>query len=769
MKRCLAHLLALLCGLCSTVAYGQAQLNLDFEPDVNRPNPLLFWEWSTNALVHVVLDTSTAARQGRGSVRFELAANEPAASMAFMGYVPADSVRGNLTVRAWLRTAGFRGTAGLYAYVYGGTPGEALVRVDSVRQRPATSEWQLLEMQLPVPVAATTVMLGFRAVGTGRVWLDAVELRVANRRYRDRPLPGTEPYLLPAAPPNWNFERPLAASLPVPIFTPDSGSAARGRRSLRLTLPAGSPGAQLYLGALPIAAAIRGKALTISGFIQQFASSPAPALAYSFVEETITPAGVRGLSPHRSLPVSAQVPLALLPGPGWQPFHLTIALPPLLNPDFRLTLSLGIRLSGAASVGLDDFTFAVAGHPYAAPPATTAAAPTAAEVAWLRQHLLPVPLATPLADLTSLAALRPVLGTAHVVGLGQVTTGSVDLAQLKFRLFRLLAEQHGFTYLVVDADMAASQALDTYVQGGAGEVASLLAQVGSPWNTPPFLALLQWLRTYNQRPGVARLHFAGLRPQQPMAALAALRQDPAWQEPAARDLLRQTEQAVTALAQAIQAGATAQELLSPATKACSRVQELSSYLDVHPKVSGRPTSPATRAWTQQLVRLLAQYTTAYTLAGQQRRFYQTGAVAENVYWLSQQHPAAKLVVWGHNDFVALSDEYDRPVGQWLRTLFGPTYFALGITFHQGTYQAGTSGLTTAQASYPGTIEAWLHAVGLPAAFLPLRPLQLHDETAWLFQKQLFRDIRQPAPAQEFHLHQPREEFDGLLFIDKISE
>jgi hypothetical protein len=56
---------------------------------------------------------------------------------------------------------------------------------------------------------------------------------------------------------NWNFERPLAASLPAPVFAPDSGNAARGRRSLRLTLPAGSPGAQLYLGALPIAAASR--------------------------------------------------------------------------------------------------------------------------------------------------------------------------------------------------------------------------------------------------------------------------------------------------------------------------------------------------------------------------------------------------------------------------------------------------------------------------------------------------------------------------------
>jgi erythromycin esterase len=166
---------------------------------------------------------------------------------------------------------------------------------------------------------------------------------------------------------------------------------------------------------------------------------------------------------------------------------------------------------------------------------------------------------------------------------------------------------------------------------------------------------------------------------------------------------------------------------------------------------------------------LVQYATAYTLPGQQRSFYQTAALAENVHWLSQQQPAAKLVVWGHNDLVALTDDYDRTLGQWLRATFGPAYFAVGCTFHQGTYQAGGEGLAASQASYPGTVEAWLHATGLPAALLPLRAMQLRDDNAWLFQSQLLRDIRQPAPAQDFHLHQPRLEFDALLFVDTIKE
>jgi erythromycin esterase-like protein len=769
-RYCAFSVLALLWGMAPPDAQGQARLNLDFEPDVNRSAPLLFWTWSKNPAAHVALDTTAAAHQGRGSVRFDLDAEEPAPSVAFLTYaLPTDSLRGTLTVRAWLRTAGFHGTAGLYTYVYGAVPAEALAQVDSVRRRPADGGWQLLELQLPVGAAATRMLLGFRAQGTGQVWLDAVELRAGQRPYRDRPLPGTEPYLLPAEPPNWDFERPLSASLHAPVYTPDSASPARGRRSLRLTLPAGSPGTRLYVGALPVAATSRGQTLTVSGRVRQLAPGPAPALTYALLSEPRNPAGTRTHSPIRERPVFHEVPLAPAPGPAWQPFRVDVPLPPEHNPDFRLTLSLGVRLDGAGTVGLDDVAFALDGRPYAAAPATDAAAPTAAETAWLRRHLLPLPASPPGADGAPLAALRPVLGAARVVGLGQAAPGSADLARWQFRVFQLLAEQHGFTYLVLDADMAATQALDAYVQGAAGDALTLLGSLEAGWSSPSWVARVQWLRAYNLRPGAVRLHVAGLRPQQPLAALAALRQDRGWQDPAARELLRQAEQALTALVHAVRLGASPVELGPPATTASRRVQELVTYLDVQAKTTGRPASPALLAWPQHLLRLLAQYATAYTLPGRQRGFYQSGALAENVYWLGQEYPAAKLAVWGPNELVALTDTEDRPLGEWLRALYGPAYVAIGTAFHRGTYPAGPTGLATAQPAYLGTVEAWLHAAGQPAAFLPLRALPLGDETAWLFQKQLFRDIRRPAPAQEFHLHQPRLEFDGLLFVDEIRE
>ena len=176
-------LLASLLAFLSSAAHGQARLNLGFEPDVNRPNPLLFWTHSKNPAVRVALDT-TAARQGRGSVRLEL---EPGEDVPYvylgMSNLLLDSLRGNVTVRAHLRTAGFRGKAGLRAYASAGQF-ERLVTVDSVKTRPADSEWQLLEIRFPLSEKARSLHMGLSVEGTGRVWLDAVEVLVGSRCYR---------------------------------------------------------------------------------------------------------------------------------------------------------------------------------------------------------------------------------------------------------------------------------------------------------------------------------------------------------------------------------------------------------------------------------------------------------------------------------------------------------------------------------------------------------------------------------------------------------
>jgi hypothetical protein len=85
------------------------------------------------------------------------------------------------------------------------------------------------------------------------------------------------------APPNWDFERPLAAALLTPMVAP-IWLARRTLRSLRLTLPAGSLRTRLHLGRCPLRPLSRGN-LVVSGQVRRSSSSarPRPALTYALL------------------------------------------------------------------------------------------------------------------------------------------------------------------------------------------------------------------------------------------------------------------------------------------------------------------------------------------------------------------------------------------------------------------------------------------------------------------------------------------------------
>lgn len=244
---------------------------------------------------------STVFRQGRGSLRLTLADDEERLFVyLYTSAFALDSLRGQLvTVSAWVRTRGFRGRAGLYAFANAATTGgPATDRVDAVDSLPADQDWRRLELRLPVRATAGGFGVGLRAWGNGRVWFDDVQVRVGGHRLADAPQPGTEALLLTAAEaltPNWDFERPLPrAARPDPAratATSDSAGPQHGRRYLRLlSLP--PPGRRAgwaptpYLGTLPLSPAQLGKTLQVKGFWRRAGpggASPDSTLAFGYV------------------------------------------------------------------------------------------------------------------------------------------------------------------------------------------------------------------------------------------------------------------------------------------------------------------------------------------------------------------------------------------------------------------------------------------------------------------------------------------------------
>ena len=133
-------------------------------------------------------------------------------------------------------------------------------------------------------------------------------------------------------------------------------------------------------------------------------------------------------------------------------------------------------------------------------------------VRWIQQHALPLRTPAPGGSDADLAPLKPIVGTASIVGLGEETHGTHEFIEMKARLVEFLISDMGFTTLVMENDWGSSQLLDAYINGGPGDLQTIMTQAlfGS-WQTQEYEQLFAWLRAYNANPAhTAKIHFLGM-------------------------------------------------------------------------------------------------------------------------------------------------------------------------------------------------------------------------------------------------------------------
>lgn len=136
--------------------------------------------------------------------------------------------------------------------------------------------------------------------------------------------------------------------------------------------------------------------------------------------------------------------------------------------------------------------------------------PDAAVVGWVAEHAIALPARGTDAALD----LRPLVGKARVVSLGEPVHGGRESLLFRNRLFRQLVEQHGFTAIAVESGFVDGMAIDDYVNG-CGELTDPLVNGVFSFAYESVYQenrqLLQWMRAYNEQPGVSRkLRFYGL-------------------------------------------------------------------------------------------------------------------------------------------------------------------------------------------------------------------------------------------------------------------
>jgi erythromycin esterase-like protein len=142
---------------------------------------------------------------------------------------------------------------------------------------------------------------------------------------------------------------------------------------------------------------------------------------------------------------------------------------------------------------------------------------------WIRSRAIRLTTAEAGHGFADLQPLERIVGDARIVSLGEATHGSREFFQLKHRMLEFLVSQMGFSIFSIEANMPEAYRLNDYVLNGTGDPAQLLRGMYFwTWDTEEVLAMIQWMRTFNQS-GKGRVQFTGFDMQIPNVAAENVR------------------------------------------------------------------------------------------------------------------------------------------------------------------------------------------------------------------------------------------------------
>jgi len=364
------------------------------------------------------------------------------------------------------------------------------------------------------------------------------------------------------------------------------------------------------------------------------------------------------------------------------------------------------------------------------------------------------------------------VGTAHVVALGEATHGTRQFFAMKHRLIKYLVQQRGFRTFAMEADGGASCAINEYIHTGKGNPDQLVRALRFwTWSTEEFLTLVRWMHDYNQTARADQaISFRGIDMQDPLATTRQVVSFLRRFDPEAAGKAESDYRCLGPLEDhaALEAEYPSQEYdtqLRCAARITAIHQSLSRRRSLYEQKS--PSAYACALWS---AKLLEQ--TEMLLRLPSARDYLYG---ENVLALAAPFESpGKVIVWAHNGHIA--DTFGA-MGRHLKRRLGADYLIVSFTFYSGSFRArtrqpdGGAGPPVAIAAPPARLdsyEAAFHRAGLSRFILDLRPLRrTAGSQDWLDGPHPMWDIG-GAYSARFSLSPMRlaEAYDSVVFLDR---
>jgi erythromycin esterase len=403
---------------------------------------------------------------------------------------------------------------------------------------------------------------------------------------------------------------------------------------------------------------------------------------------------------------------------------------------------------------------------------------------WLRENAIPFNTTDPNSDFEDLMPLKELIGDARIVALGEATHGTHEFSEMKHRMLRFLVEEMGFNTFATEASWAETNLINDYVRTGQGDPAKLLDEYfGWAGNTQEVFDMILWMRAHNENPGEGPfVSFFGFDIQFYRTAMDNVL---AYLEQVDSDRVAETIRLYYCFSpdrKSIYAGSSAES-----KAACqANLQTVYDQLSQQQSDYKARSSPEAFAQALQSARVVVQVAHQISL-GDHDYLVRDQYMAENVTWLlDQAGPGSKIVLSAHNGHVATNPSGYKPMGAYLKAVYGEDLVVFGFSFYKGSFHARLLSETAQMGDEPGALtefavtmppedsyESYFRSTELPRFFLDLRELRVDPPVGdWLSTPHPFRSIGaayQPSHPEEFFSPTILPDlFDVIIYLEDTS-
>ena len=319
------------------------------------------------------------------------------------------------------------------------------------------------------------------------------------------------------------------------------------------------------------------------------------------------------------------------------------------------------------------------------------AAQQPATVDWLRNASFAFTNDDPAVTSADLDPLRPLLGGATIVALGEATHGTREFFRMKHRVMAMLVKELGFTHFGIEATLPEALAVDHYVQTGVGDPARLLSDLRFwTWNTAEVMGMIEWMRSWNAAGHQPRVHFTGFDMGYAGVAIDSVSAFATRMSTGAGTTVREAYRCLNELrtpsngpnpdfARYNAIGAEYQD-------ACRQgIRDVDSLFARNETAWSSVEGPEKVRIMRRLARIIDQWEDLARASADAGFYVRDEYMAENVAWWHETHaPGAKMVLWAHNGHVS---RVPRMMGDHLSRRYGSGYVNVAQTFGTGSFNA----------------------------------------------------------------------------------